>query len=119
VSHDRPQDEFPELQDAFDLWREDAARAAARVDVYGDLAERVVASVEHGDAPMATPAGPAAARWYAAAAVLLIGIGITGTLINHSRGSDEPTPIRRWATLDEELIDALTQDPEFEPGFGR
>lgn len=121
MSHDRPQDEFPELQDALDLWREDTARAAAGVDVYGDLADRVVASVEGNPAGIAPPATPTAARWYAAAAVLLIGIGITGTLVNRTADADgarKPTPIRRWVALDEELIDALAQDPETEPRLG-
>ncbi len=116
MSTDNPKDEFPELADAFDLWREDAARTAQGIDVHGDLADRIVAAVEARPAPRVVST---AARWYAAAAVLLIGIGIGGTLVARSHAADEPTPIRRWATLDEELIHALATDPAYEPGLGR
>ena len=48
MSTDNPKDEFPELEDAFELWREDAARTAQRIDVHGDLADRIVAAVDFG-----------------------------------------------------------------------
>ena len=117
MSTDTPKDEFPELEDAFDLWREDVARTASRIDVHGALADRVVAAARQ-RAPLRAIGG-SAARWYAAAAVLLIGIGVAGTLLARSRTHDEPTPIGRWATLDEELMQALASDPDFEPGLGR
>ena len=119
MSTDNPKDEFPELEDAFELWREDAARTAQRIDVHGDLADRIVAAVENDDPLRLAGASIRGARWYAAAAVLLLGIGITGTLLTRDRPQDEPTHIRRWATLDEELIHALATDPAYEPGLGR
>ena len=128
MSRDRPEDDrtrdgFPELEDAMALWREDAARAAARVDVHGDLADRVVAGVLDRPTPVGAPRTTAprssAARWYAMAAVLLIGVGVAGTLVMRLQAADEPTPIRRWAAVEEELIDALARDPQSEPGLGR
>ena len=62
----RPSDrDEARLRAALDLWRDDAEREAARVDVHGDLADRVV-----GEALRRSQAAPppTAARWYAAAA---------------------------------------------------
>lgn len=121
MSHDhsggkRPRDEFPDLEEAMDVWREDAERAAMRVDVHGALADRIVADVER----RGPSAGvPTAARWYAAAAVLLIGAGIAGTLLARHRTPSEPPTIQRWATVETDLMDALASDPHFQPALGR
>lgn len=125
----RPKDEFPDLADAMDLWREDTERVVARIDVHGalaegDLADRVVAealaarsSSLSSSLSMRGPS-PARVRAYAAAAVILIGVGVVGTLLTRPLAAREArTP--RWAVLGEEVIDELAQDPYYEPALGR
>ncbi len=104
------------LQEAFDLWREDAGRAADRIDVTGDLADRVVAAAREGR-PLAI--APAGARWYAAAAVLLMAIGISGTLMARDAGATTDfSGAPRWADLDATvLIDVVADDPTYAPGL--
>lgn len=117
MSTDNPKDEFPELADAFDLWREDAARTARGIDVHGNLADRIIAAVEARPAPRVVST---AARWYAAAAVLLIGIGVTGTLLARTPTPTEPRAVHELGDLDDELIhNFLVLDPAVEPGLGR
>lgn len=106
----------PDLELAFDAWREDARRIADGVDVHGTLADRIVAAAGEGRPALAPPRF---ARWYAAAAMLLIGVGVAGTLLSRQDApAESPTVISRWNTLDE-ISDALAQDPAFEPGLGR
>jgi hypothetical protein len=126
----RPTDEFPELREAMDVWREDASRASARFDAEGDLVDTILSGkglaekilAEEGVSATSSHShgsrAPAAARAYAAAALVLIGLGIVGTVLARQASAEKPAA-PRWAMLEEELIDVLTQDPQYEPGLGR
>ncbi len=100
------------LPEAFDLWREDTARAAAQIDVAGDLADRVVAAARAGRPPRLVPAG---ARLYAAAAVLLMAVGITGTILARDTAASASAGAPRWADLDDTLVNVLVDDPRYAP----
>lgn len=63
-------------RDAMDLWREDTRRTAARLDPHV-MADRVLREGPAGVAPRDVRAARAARR-YAAAAVVLLGIGVGG-----------------------------------------
>jgi len=85
--------------------------------VAGDLADRVVNAVRSDHPPRLVPAG---ARWYAAAAVLLIAVGITGTLMAREAGTSTNAPrwanaAPRWADLDDTLVDVLVDGPRYAP----
>ena len=106
-------DELRDLEDAMGVWREDADRTAARVDVAA-LADRVVARVA--ERPRLTLA-PSTARRYAAAALVLLGVGVCGTLLARgARAEADPTP--RWALLEEDLVDVIATDPRYAPSLG-
>ena len=108
-----PAERGADLDAALDLWREDTARAAARIDVTGDLADRVVAAAERGR-PLAL--APAGARIYAAAAVLLIAVGIAGTLLAR-QPADATGHAVRFVDLEEATIDVVADDPKYAPGL--
>ncbi len=114
----RPKDEFPDLREAMDVWREDAARSGARFDVNDDLVDKILADGHLAAESRQQVGAPAAARAYAAAALIVIGLGIVGTVLTQQARPDQPAA-PRWAMLEEELIDVLTQDPRYEPGLGR
>ena len=117
MSRDRShEDPFDDLQDAMDLWREDAQRAAEGIDIHGDLADRVVADALR--RPQLVSEAPAGALWYAAAAVLLIGVGIVGTLaVRQAAPARGDAP--RWSNLDKAMIEKITQESGLEPSLGR
>ena len=108
----------PDLRAALDVWREDAARTAERLDVTGALADRIVSTAEQGRPLAAVPSG---ARWYAAAAVLLIAIGVAGTFMARQAGAqDERTRhggAVRFVDLEEALVQVLADDPKYSPGL--
>lgn len=108
-----PAERGADLDAALDLWRDDTARAAARIDVTGDLAERVVAAAERGRPPTLAPAG---ARIYAAAAVLLIAVGIAGTLLARRPASAADHAVR-FVDLENALVEVLADDPKYSPGL--
>jgi len=108
--------DVPDLREALDLWREDAARTAARLDVTGALAERIVAeAATERNRPLAV--APAGARWYAAAAVLLIAVGIAGTLLARQAAAQEQGGAVRFVDIEEALVQVLTEAPELSPGL--
>jgi hypothetical protein len=111
---DAPLEEAADLRAALDLWREDTARAAERIDVTGDLADRVVAAAERGHPLTLVPAG---ARLYAAAAVLLIAVGIAGTLMVRQSASATTSHAVRFVDLEETTIDVVADDPKYAPGL--
>ena len=116
-TEDTHADEFRDLDDAFALWREDAERTAEQVDVHGALADRIVAGVAQPD-PSIAPMR--AARWYAVAAMLLIGVGVAGTLLTRPTHQDTSRTLHQLGDLDEELINNFVViDPAYEPGLGR
>jgi hypothetical protein len=105
------------LREAGALWREDALRAARRHDPR-DLAERVLA----GAAPRAAAAPAPRLAFPAAAAVVLIALGVLGTLL--VRGSP-PEPIAPRAArapyledLERLQLDLMAQHPALDPQIG-
>ena len=109
-----PSGDVPDLREALDLWREDAQRAAERIDVRGDLADRIVAAAERGQPPAIVPAG---ARWYAAAAVLLIAVGVAGTLMARRSAPSQDLPSVRFVDIQEAMLDVVADDPMYVPGL--
>lgn len=110
-------DEFKDLDDDLALWREDVQRTAERVDVHGSLADRIVAAAQQPDPSLSLVP---AARWYAAAAMMLIGIGVAGTLLARPTPQDTAPTIHELGDLDDELINNFVDiDPALEPGLGR
>jgi antirestriction protein ArdC len=101
-----------DLGAALDLWREDTARAAARVDVTGKLADRVVAAAEQGRPPMTLV--PAGTRVYAAAAVLLIAVGVAGTLMARQPAPEVDHAVR-FADFVKTYVEVLADDPGYYP----
>ncbi|MDJ0520889.1 MAG: hypothetical protein QNJ90_02325 [Planctomycetota bacterium] len=108
-----PEDDAQDLRAALDLWREDAARTASSVDVNGDLADRVVAAAEHGRPFAVVPAG---ARWYAAAAVLLIAVGVAGTFMVRRSAAATTGPVH-YSDIQETLVNVVADDPKYAPGL--
>ncbi len=106
MSRKNPTPKEPDLRAALDLWREDATRAADDVDVGGELADRVVAAVQEGRPLAIVPAG---ARWYAAAAVLLIAVGIAGTLMVRESQPDASRPVH-YSDIQEAMVNVLADD---------
>lgn len=109
------------------VWREEAQEAAARVDPAA-MAERVLAQVQRVRHPHRQPGAMGsptpgsvspALRAYAAAALLMIGVGIGGSLIVGLQG----TPPRQEATalrledIERAEIDLLAEHPDMSPRF--
>jgi anti-sigma factor RsiW len=105
-------DRLEAYRDAMDVWREDAQHTARTVDPRGALAERVLESVTR-DAPPSRATNPMP-RWYAAAAVLLIAVGIGGTVIARRT---HPAPHRppELADIEEAVLDLVLESPELSP----
>lgn len=107
-------DEFDDLSEVLDLWREDAALAAARAGGPEELADRVLARVER--RPRPPLAATAGARWYAAAAVVLFAVGVIGTVVTRvERAEAQPAP--RWAAVEDDITDAVALDPRLAPSL--
>lgn len=103
-------------REAMDVWREDAACASRAVDPPDALADRVVRKVTADPSPMLRPPG-ALPRWYAAAAVLLIAVGIGGTVLARRgapRASDEGQQ-PELAVIEEAVLDLVLESPELSP----
>lgn len=111
-------------RDAMDLWRDDARRAAAGVAAEpDDLADRILDGLS-GEAPQflggATAldrrraVAPQAARWYAAAAVLLMAVGVTGTLLARPAPADRSAR-PQVSPFDEVFLEVLAEGSEFNP----
>ena len=104
-------------RDAMDVWRDDTARAAADLTADPDaLADRILAGLE--DQPLAgrRAVSPVIARWYAAAAGVLMAIGITGTILAQPTASgDRPAAEPHVAEIEDLFLEMVAEGPEFAP----
>ena len=103
-------------RDAVGLWKQDVERRTAVVDEDA-LADRVMASISSGSALKSLR--PVAPRWVAAAAVLLIGIGIVGTSVVRTQRSDggdqEPRKLQELSSIAEAVGQMMAADPALQP----
>jgi anti-sigma factor RsiW len=90
-------------REAMDLWRDDTRRLASRASPEA-TADRVLATVASGEGGGAL-AETAAVRRYATAALVLLGLGVGGTVWTEATGGDEP--LRATAPMADERLDLL------------
>lgn len=107
-------------QDAMDLWREDGTRTALALcsqDQEGadDLADRILRAGPRALQPRLRALS--AAPWYAAAAALLMTIGVTGTLLARAGARNEvsATLPPQVGSLSEAVMDIMVDGPELLP----
>lgn len=105
-------------RDAVGLWKQDVERRTAIVDEAA-LADRVMASIASGSSRALTSLPPAAPRWVAAAAVLLIGIGVAGTAMVHKSRSaaanQESRELQELSFMSEAMVQMIVNDPARQP----
>ena len=101
-------------RNAMGLWRDDTQRAAAPVAAEPDvLADRVLASLARDERRGVVSLY--VARRYAAAAVLLMAVGVTGTILARPTANTTVTP--HVAGMEEIFLDVMAEGSEFAPGL--
>ena len=106
-------------RDSMDLWRDDAQRTAATVAGDPDaLVDRILAdgAVSNRLADREPRRiSPHVARWYAAAAVLLMAIGVTGTWMAQPPRAPAPSTRPRVADIEDLYLDLMADGSDFAP----
>ena len=103
-------------RDAMDLWRDDAARAAAPVATDPDaLADRILAGLGQSPEADRRTVSPTVARWYASAAAVLMAIGITGTILAQPTPHSSPAQPEVADIEDLFFLDLVAESPELAP----
>lgn len=102
-------------REAMDVWREDAARTARSLGDGEAMADRVLASLTDGPR-LAMQQASRAAPWYAAAAMLLIGVGIAGTLLSRPAPLPTGSDMHQADLVEfEEMVNLLIDSPDLSP----
>lgn len=106
-------------RDTMDLWRNDAQRAATTVASDPDaLVDRILAdrSVSNGLADRGPRRiSPHVARWYAAAAVLLMAVGVTGTWMAQTPRAPAPSTRPQVADIQDLFLELMADASDFAP----
>ena len=110
-------------QEAMGLWRADAARAAAVPGLEDGVAAEGLADRILAAGPQAgrlrNGRSLSAAPWYAAAAALLMTVGVTGTLLTRANARGNAGAMRppQVGSLSDGVMDDMVDGPELLPGL--